>query len=189
MANTAALVAVAAVAAAASKERQQHLGPITQLLFTPDGSRLLSCGEDGRVVVYATHHGCLPIKALTTPHPAADPSAAAAAAAAGTPGGKGRKTAGSSSSKGRAVGSSVCAAVSTDGRWIAVGQAAGGVSDVSSSSSSSGGGSNGGAALVLFDGGLEAVLQIESAARRFDRWGSVTGVWGRDGGGDRHGVE
>ncbi|WIA16802.1 hypothetical protein OEZ85_013742 [Tetradesmus obliquus] len=31
-------------------EQQQHKGAVTQLLFAPDGSRLLSCGADGKLV-------------------------------------------------------------------------------------------------------------------------------------------
>ena len=139
------------------QERQQHTGPVTQLLFTPDGSRLLSCGADGRVVAYALHHGCLPVKALHTPTPR---SAAGGAAAGGTPGSKGRGSGGSSTNS---SSSRVCAAVSSDGCWIAVGQPAAGPGAAGPD------GAGGGAAVVLFNAGLEAVLQIESTAISFER--------------------
>lgn len=87
-----------------TQERQQHVARVTQLLFTTNGSRLLSCGADGRVVVYAARHGLLPVNTLVTPAPAA----------AGT-------KAGSSSA--------VCAAVSGNGQHIAVGQPSAGAEE------------------------------------------------------------
>lgn len=134
------------------QERQQHAGPVMQLLFTPDGSRLLSCGADGRVVVYTMHHGCRPLKALTTPPPPA--------IAAGTPS-KGRSSAAASTSKqsGSSASTCVCAAVSRDGCWIAVGQPA--AADAA--------GSEGGGALLLFNAQLEAVLQIDTPTVGFKR--------------------
>lgn len=137
------------------------MGPITQVLFTPDGSRLLSCGDDGRVVVYAAHHGCLPVKALITP-----PPPALAGAASGTPG-KGKAA---SSKSSNSSSSGVCTAVSSDGCWIAVGQCATGASAAGPD------GGTGGASVILFNAGLEAVLQVESTARSFERW-----VWWGDG--------
>jgi hypothetical protein len=135
------------------------VGPITQLTFTPEGSRLLSCGADGLVVVYAVHHGCLPVKALHNPPPrtATTPAGSSTGGGGGgTPGSKNKGSASSSSSR-------VCAAVNCDGSWIAVGQPAAGQGAVGPD------GSSGCAALVLFDAGLEAVMQIESAATSFER--------------------
>lgn len=134
------------------QERQQHAGAVTQLLFTPDGSRLLSCGADRRVVVYAVHHGCLPLKALTTPPPPA--------VAAGSPSKKRPSTAaGVSKQSSSSASSCVCAAVSRDGCWIAVGQPA----------AAGAAGSEDGAALLLLNAQLDAVLQIDTPAVGFKR--------------------
>jgi hypothetical protein len=149
------------------QECQQHTSPITQVLFTADGSRLISCGADGRVVAYAVSQGCLPIKALVS----CPPFAAATAAA----GGGGSRTPGSSKGKGSKPGpvssssssGGVCAAVSSDGCWVAVGQAA-----AAAAGPASGVGPDGGAAVVLFNAGLDAELVIETAATSITRWGT-----------------
>ncbi|WIA37015.1 hypothetical protein OEZ86_013999 [Tetradesmus obliquus] len=39
-------------------EQQQHKGAVTQLLFAPDGSRLLSCGADGKLVACDASRQC-----------------------------------------------------------------------------------------------------------------------------------
>lgn len=150
------------------QERQQHVGPIIQLLFTADGSRLLSCGADGRVVVYAVHHGLLPVKALITPPPLTH----GGVSGSGSTPGKGKalkpaainsKSSIATNGSGSGSGSSVCAAVSSDGCWIAVGQPATAPGAVGPD------GGSGGAAVVLFNTALEAVLHIECTATGFNR--------------------
>jgi WD40 repeat protein len=83
------------------QEQQQHKGPVTQLLFTPDGSRLLSCGADGKLVACDTSRQCTAVKVLLPTN----------------------MTSSSSSSVGQAQ-LPICAAVSPDGQLVAVGGSA-----------------------------------------------------------------
>jgi WD40 repeat protein len=163
------------------QECQQHVGSVTQLLFTPDGSRMLSCGADGRVVVYAVHHGCLPVKALTMgPVATAGPQAGSSGSNGGGCGSSGSssahkagRSASASSSSGGSCAAGVCAAVSPDGHFVAVGQPANGPgatpAAATAAAAAAGAGSSGAAAIILFNGALEAVLQIEPPATSISR--------------------
>jgi WD40 repeat protein len=123
------------------QEQQQHKGPVTQLLFTPDGSRMLSCGADGKLVACDTSRHCTAVKVLLPTNMTSS------------------NTTSSSSSAGQAQ-RPVCAAVSPDGQLVAVGgSAAGPVSGA------------GGATISVFAAGsLEAVLCMETTAQGFVRW-------------------
>jgi WD40 repeat protein len=122
------------------QEQQQHKGAVTQLLFTPDGSRMLSCGADGKLVACDTKKQCTAVKVLLPTNMTSS------------------NTTSSSSSVGH-VQLPVCAAVSPDGQLVAVGgSTAGPVAGA------------GGATISVFAAGsLEAVLCMETTAQGFVR--------------------
>jgi WD40 repeat protein len=128
------------------QEQQQHKGPVTQLLFTPDGSRLLSCAADGKLVACDTSKQCTPVKVLLPANMTSSNSS-------------------SSSSVGQAQ-LPVCAAVSPDGQLVAVG----------SSAASPAAGAGGATISVFAAGSLEAVLCMETTAQGFVRWAGVAGI-------------
>jgi hypothetical protein len=134
---------------------------VTQLLFTPDGSRLLSCGTDGKVVLYST---VLQKGAASTSHKS---GTASAATAAYTP----IKVLpdGSDAVNNMAVVSAgVCAAVSPAGDLLAVSQmirAAPTSSSSSSTISGSGSGSRSVASVLLLTAAsLEVTLRVETGS-------------------------
>ncbi|KAF6264700.1 hypothetical protein COO60DRAFT_1654818 [Scenedesmus sp. NREL 46B-D3] len=115
-------------------EQQHHKGAVTQLLFTPDGSRLLSCGVDGKLVACDTSRQCTAVKVLL---PTNVTGGIAGIAGQTQP--------------------RVCAAVSPDGRIVAVGGSAAGPEE---------GGD--GATISLYDAtSLEAALCVQTAAQGF----------------------
>jgi WD40 repeat protein len=119
------------------QEQQQHKGAITQLLFTPDGSRLLSCGADGKLVACDTSRQFTAVKVLLPIDS--------------------RSISSSSSSTDQAQLPAVCAAVSPDGRLVAIGSSAGGPAAGSA-----------GATISVFDASsLEAMLCMETRAQGF----------------------
>lgn len=130
------------------QEQQQHKGAVTQLLFAPDGSRLLSCGADGKLVACDASTQWSAVKVLLP--------ANIASSSNGT---------GSSSSTGQAQVPDkdthhVCAAVSADGRLVAVG----------GSAAAAEAGAGGATISVFAASSLEAVLCIETTAQGFTRW-------------------
>jgi WD40 repeat protein len=130
------------------QEQQQHKGAVTQLLFTADGSRLLSCGADGKLVACDTTRQCTAVKVLLPTNITSNGSGSGSSSSTGQAQLPDRRT------------RSVCAAVSPDGRLVAVGG--------SSAGPEAGGG---GATISLFAASsLEAVLCMETTAQGFMRW-------------------
>jgi WD40 repeat protein len=52
-----------------SHEYQQHRGAVLQLIYSPDGRRLYSAGEDGHICVYDVSRGYQPVKMVASDMP------------------------------------------------------------------------------------------------------------------------
>lgn len=114
-----------------------------QLTYSPDGRYIISCGDDGRVIICDQKQAGAPVKALMP----AQTNTAAAAASLQKSSGRNRNT--------PPKPPSACAAISPDGKLVAVSHAA----------------ASGDASITLFSGvSFEAVMSIETSAAGFERW-------------------